>query len=78
MRRFVNEKVKEREWYRPLAPSVLDEHSGDWFEGLANNANQSPYMSFTGDPPMSVVIYIPYVCCLLSVVKCHAMSVVTS
>ena len=64
VRRFVNEKVKEREWYRPLAPSVLDEYSGDWFEGLANNANQSPYMSFTGDPPGSVVIYIPPLCLL--------------
>lgn len=47
MRRFINEKVKLREWYRPLAPSVLDEHVGDWFEGLENNENASPYMSLT-------------------------------
>ena len=47
LRRVINECVKEREWYRPLAPSVLDEYAGGWFEGLTDGANQSPYMSLT-------------------------------
>ncbi len=33
--------------YRPLAPSVLDERAGDWFEGLSNGGNASPFMSIT-------------------------------
>ena len=24
-------RVKNREWYRPLAASVLEEHAADWF-----------------------------------------------
>ncbi len=43
----INEQVKQREWWRPLAPSVLDECAGDWFEGLSNDQNASPYMSLT-------------------------------
>jgi predicted NodU family carbamoyl transferase len=43
----INDLVKEREWWRPLAPSVLDEYAGDWFEGIRNSANESPYMSLT-------------------------------
>lgn len=31
MRDHVND-VKSREWFRPLAPSVLAEHQSDWFE----------------------------------------------
>lgn len=31
-RQFINEYIKEREWYRPLAPSVLKEHVDEWFE----------------------------------------------
>jgi carbamoyltransferase len=32
MRDIVNERVKRREWFRPFAPSVLEEHGRDWFE----------------------------------------------
>jgi carbamoyltransferase len=31
MRKLLNEKVKLREWFRPLAPSMLEEASGDVF-----------------------------------------------
>jgi carbamoyltransferase len=31
MRKLLNEKVKLREWFRPLAPSMLEEASGDIF-----------------------------------------------
>ena len=29
LRKIINMDVKEREWFRPLAPSVLDEYAGD-------------------------------------------------
>jgi carbamoyltransferase len=32
MREMLNEKVKHREYFRPLAPSVLSEEAGNWFE----------------------------------------------
>ena len=43
----INDQVKQREWWRPLAPSVLAEHAGNWVEGLQNGGNESPYMSVT-------------------------------
>jgi hypothetical protein len=33
-------EIKQREWWRPVAPAVLSEHAGDWFV----NARHSPYM----------------------------------
>lgn len=45
VRRFVNERVKQREWWRPLAPSVLEEYSREWFD--LDTPNASPYMSIT-------------------------------
>jgi carbamoyltransferase len=33
----VNARVKRREGFRPFAPSVLDEHGPDWFDGYAPN-----------------------------------------
>lgn len=38
--------IKGRELWRPLAPSVLAEHSADWFAGLPG---ASPFMMFVGD-----------------------------
>ena len=37
--------MKERESFRPFAPSVLAEHADEWFVDVASNA--SPYMSMT-------------------------------
>ena len=62
MRRFINEKVKEREWFRPLAPSALDEFAGDWFDGLANGANDSPFMSITTAVKESRRAAVPAIC----------------
>lgn len=38
----VNE-IKQRQWWRPVAPIVLEEHLGDWFE----KPRPSPYMLLT-------------------------------
>jgi carbamoyltransferase len=38
-------KIKQREWWRPFAPSVLEEEADKWF---ANMPFPSPYMLFTG------------------------------
>jgi predicted NodU family carbamoyl transferase len=48
--RFINENVKDREIFRPFAPSVLAEEAGNWFElgdAVPSDGNLSPYMSFT-------------------------------
>jgi len=40
---YVN-KVKKREYFRPLAASMLEEHADDWFDMMGMKS--SPYMSF--------------------------------
>jgi hypothetical protein len=50
--RFINQHVKQRESFRPFAPSVLAENALDWFELGGQhegdgNTNVSPYMSLT-------------------------------
>ena len=48
--RFINEFVKQRESFRPFAPSALVEYAHEWFNlGVEDdtNANVSPYMSMT-------------------------------
>src|SRR5581483_9437442 len=42
MKQIINEKVKHRQWFRPLAPSILEERVSEWFI----NPTPSPYMSF--------------------------------
>lgn len=42
MKSMINKKVKHRQWYRPFAPSILEEYGGEWLE----NYFQSPYMGF--------------------------------
>ncbi|MCS7092133.1 MAG: hypothetical protein NZM26_02170 [Patescibacteria group bacterium] len=41
MKDTINQKVKHRAWYRPLAPSILEEEVPEWFE----DTQLSPYMS---------------------------------
>lgn len=41
--KIVNE-IKGREWWRPLAATVMLEHAHDWFE--MDRLKDSPYMSF--------------------------------
>lgn len=43
MKDRINSRVKFREFYRPLAPSILDEHGAEYFEGY----QPSPYMERT-------------------------------
>jgi len=42
MKDIINQKVKHRKWYRPVAPSILEEKINEWFD----NPLLSPYMSF--------------------------------
>ena len=37
MKDILNEKIKYREWFRPFAPSVLEERTKDWFERNCNS-----------------------------------------
>jgi carbamoyltransferase len=41
MKDYINSNVKHREWFRPLAPSILEEKVGEWFK----DPILSPYMS---------------------------------
>jgi carbamoyltransferase len=43
MRDIINFEVKRREWFRPLAPSVLAEDAPDWFDCNGD----SPFMLYT-------------------------------
>eukprot|EP01031_Cornospumella_fuschlensis_P029108 gene29108-35128_t len=48
VRRLINSRIKKREWFRPLAPSVLVEQVSQYFEGVdVDSSDFSPYMSFT-------------------------------
>ncbi len=42
MRDWINHKVKQREWFRPLAPVVLLDHAGQFFDV----PGASPFMQF--------------------------------
>lgn len=42
-REKINFSIKHREWYRPLAPIVMEEYLNDWFDFPA----KSPFMLFT-------------------------------
>lgn len=77
-RQRINEHIKEREWYRPLAPSVLKEYADDWFTAasslsMSSSANilgpiitsgtvDSPYMSMTALVRSEKRALIPAVC----------------
>jgi carbamoyltransferase len=42
MKSIINGRIKHRQWFRPLAPSILEEKIDEWF--MQNTL--SPYMSF--------------------------------
>ncbi len=42
MKALINDKVKHRQWFRPLSPSILEEKVDEWFK----EHTLSPYMSF--------------------------------
>jgi carbamoyltransferase len=43
LKTIVSERIKKREWFRPVAPVVLEEYASEWFDFQY----ASPYMSFT-------------------------------
>lgn len=43
MQNVLNKRIKQRETFRPFAPSILEERTNDWFE----NAYASPFMLMT-------------------------------
>jgi len=43
IRQRINSQIKHREWYRPLAPIVMEEHTQEWFDF----PTKSPFMLFT-------------------------------
>ena len=40
MKDLLNARIKHREWFRPFAPSILEERTGDYFE----HTHPSPFM----------------------------------
>jgi carbamoyltransferase len=42
MKEIINKKVKFREWFRPFAPVVMEEHASKWFDMNFT----SPYMQY--------------------------------
>src|SRR5207302_5404474 len=40
MKDILNARIKHREWFRPFAPSILEERTGDFFE----HTHPSPFM----------------------------------
>src|SRR5205823_5839228 len=40
MKDLLNSRIKHREWFRPFAPSILEERTGDYFE----QTHPSPFM----------------------------------
>jgi carbamoyltransferase len=55
---FVN-RVKKREWFRPFAGSVLEEHANKWFDMAT--LTSSPYMMYAVDVRPEKVDQIPAV-----------------
>lgn len=48
---------KKREWWRPLAGTIMLEHVHDWFD--IATLNESPYMSFAVDAKQQAIEKIP-------------------
>ncbi|MER5214802.1 carbamoyltransferase C-terminal domain-containing protein [Streptomyces sp. NPDC002838] len=44
-RELINLRIKHREYFRPFAPSVLDEFADDWFD-VSGRSRSQQYMSF--------------------------------
>lgn len=63
VRLHINENVKNREWWRPLAPAVLAEHASEWFElDDATDPNVSPFMSITVQVKEDKIDKVPAIC----------------
>ncbi|MDF5727493.1 MAG: carbamoyltransferase C-terminal domain-containing protein [Rhizonema sp. PD38] len=60
MRSILNQKVKHREYFRPLAPSVLHEEASNWFE-IEKQTSAAEFMLMTYPVRPHVVDKIPAV-----------------
>lgn len=54
---FYINKIKGREWYRPVAGTILEEYFEEYFD--TNGLKSSPYMSFALDVKAEKTFYIP-------------------
>lgn len=54
---FYINKIKGREWYRPVAGTILEEHFEEYFH--TNGLKSSPYMSFALDLKTEKILHIP-------------------
>ena len=52
-------RIKRREWFRPFAGSVMEEHAADWFEMA--NLTSSPFMMYAVDVKADKADLIPAV-----------------
>ena len=52
--------VKNREWFRPYAGTVLYEHTNDWFD--LEGKNETPYMSYVVGVKENKINLIPGIC----------------
>jgi len=57
VRDFINFRIKGREWYRPVAPVILEEYANDYFE----ITQKSDYMQYAVDVKQSKIPSIPAV-----------------
>ena len=55
MKEILNQKIKNREMFRPFAPSVLKEKAQEWFEGKTD----SPFMLITYNAKKEKIKYMP-------------------
>jgi carbamoyltransferase len=55
MRDWINARVKQREWFRPLAPVVLEERAADWFD----LPGPSPFMQFAAPVRPHMAAQVP-------------------
>jgi len=72
MKDRLNERVKRREYFRPFAPSVLEERVSDFFE-MPNNLN-SPYMILSGEVKEEKRKIIPAVTHADNTARVHTVS----
>jgi carbamoyltransferase len=55
MREWINARVKQREWFRPLAPAVLEERASSWFD----LPGPSPFMQFAAPVRPEMMAQVP-------------------
>jgi carbamoyltransferase len=55
MRDWINAHVKQREWFRPLAPVVLEERAGEFFDVPGS----SPFMQFAAPVRPAIAHLVP-------------------